>query len=848
MKNKMNEIKPKIFIFALLSFAIILSTFSVAAYANPATVNLGEAGKFAIISSTAITDSVPTATIITGDIAVSPAAATFITGLACSEVVGTIHVVSAGGATEACQTIDPAYLTPTVLEYEAAYTDASSRTADAIINTALDGLTLTPGIYTAPNFDLSNNNNVTLDCTSTGSSGVFIFKTAGHLNIGTNANVNLIGGCQTGNVFWAVAGTTDILGGAGTESLFQGTVLGGQGTTEISLGLGSTVLGRLMSDKTISLLQNTITKPVVIVETSGPVFIDIDGDRVLDSGELFFQNIQSAVTTSVTNDTIVVTSGTYTEVGQILINKNLTIIGTGVTKPIIKPSADFPQNNNAASAWLLVNSGITFSIENVVFDGNGMKVQQAIRSHGETTIDRVDFMNIRNSANPYTGFAIANFGGTVPGGIGSDTHSAGGSQSILTVTNSTFSQIGRVGIIVKGTNSAATISDNTYTGKGDGDFLDYAFEAGAGGTVTITDNIISDARGIVIDGNGPGVNSTSAGILVTDYYGPGTSATIIGNTISDSTEAIAVGYALNDASVVVAHGNRFSGNGVGISSTNLIVNAENNYWGTVVEAEITALTSGNVIFAPFCADSTCASSSLGSATSVTSNVNTPAGPNVVTNIVGGGQGLPGGVSITFGTVTIGGATSVITSASFPVGSFKPLESIILGNYFDIGTTANFSAGTAVICLTPTSGTVGANTKLLHFESGSWADRTGPINITTNTVCSTTLTSFSPFVLTNPPGPQVVGASGGGGSGGRNTNNNPVVGIPPVIAGTPTETIPTAATPSTTTGAQTGNGAPITGGVIGTGLRSPTGIAVMIIVALGLIGGAVAFAMRKPKSK
>ncbi len=278
---------------------------SAGAHANPAAVDLGNTSYFAVLSKTAISDS-PNST-ITGDVGISPAAGTFITGLTCPEVNGTIHVASAGGANiAACNVIDPTYLTPTVLSYQAAYTDASGRTpGDMVsISTALDGLTLTHGVYTAANFDLNNNNNVTLDCGGD-SSGVFIFHTAGHLNIGTNAHVNLIGNCQAKNIFWAVAGTTNILGGVGTESTFEGTVLGGPGTTEISLGVGSIVHGRLMSDKTISLLSNIITVPAA---SSGPSISFgtgmVTAGGVTNTNATIFYNVTVSDTESKMNLTI----------------------------------------------------------------------------------------------------------------------------------------------------------------------------------------------------------------------------------------------------------------------------------------------------------------------------------------------------------------------------------------------------------------------------------------------------------------------------------------------------------------------------------------------------------------
>ncbi len=69
---------------------------------------------------------------------------------------------------------------------------------------------------------------------------------------------------------------------------------------------------------------------------------------------------------------------------------------------------------------------------------------------------------------------------------------------------------------MKGTGSSATITGDTYTGKGDGDWLDYGIEVGAGGSATITGNTITGATGVAsADG------STSAGIEITTYYGAG---------------------------------------------------------------------------------------------------------------------------------------------------------------------------------------------------------------------------------------------------------------------------------------------------------------------------------------
>ena len=303
-------------------------------------------------------------------------------------------------------------------------------------------------------------------------------------------------------------------------------------------------------------------------------WVDTDLDTVWsedDTGP--WLTITHAITEVEATDTINVAAGTYTE-GKIVISKDLTIIGDPNDKPVINPTEDFTVTG-ASGAWFLVEEGFSFDLSNVVIDGDTFLVHQAIRSHGDTTITNVDFRNIQGSTsgNPYSGFAVSSYGGEVESGIGAGTYSA----SHLIVTDSTFEQIGRVGVIVKGKLSTVEIVGCTYTGKGTGDWLDYGFEISAGASATIEDNTIAGNIGVaLVDG------STSAGIYVTDYHGTGTSATITGNTISGTTRAIRVGYQPTavDASDVVAHYNNLVGNEFGVTSTLPQVDATLNYWGS----------------------------------------------------------------------------------------------------------------------------------------------------------------------------------------------------------------------------------------------------------------------------
>ena len=272
--------------------------------------------------------------------------------------------------------------------------------------------------------------------------------------------------------------------------------------------------------------------------------------------------IQHAIGQSVAGDTINVAPGTYTEVGQIVISQNLAIVGAGAGSTIIKPSAN-TSNSGDARGWFLVDSGVSFNLSKVELDGTGYLVYQAIRDKGTGAISDCNITNIKynESGGDYAGVGVAVFGSPAMN---------------VDITNCTFSGIGRIGVLFFGTGvTGSTFSGNTYTGKGAGNWLDYAVEVGAGANATITGNTISGNSGVAASDG-----STSAGILVSTFYGSGTTATITGNSITGNSNGIAVGYDAADTSVVVAHLNNITGNSdEGVSSTAPMVNAECNWWG-----------------------------------------------------------------------------------------------------------------------------------------------------------------------------------------------------------------------------------------------------------------------------
>ncbi len=248
MNKKSNRIiKITSVLMALLLLGIAAGPASAS---TQATVNLGTADNFVILSKSGITN-VPTSA-ITGNIGTSPITGAAITGLDdCSQVNGTIYTVNAAGP--ACRVVAPVLLTAAVSDMEAAYTDAAGRTlpdATELGAGNIGGMTLAPGLY-----KWSTGVTIPTDVTLSGNStDVWIFQIAGTLDISSATHVILSGGAQAKNIFWQVAGTTAL----GTTSVFNGNILS---ATLISLNTGATLNGRALAQTEVTLIANNVTTP-----------------------------------------------------------------------------------------------------------------------------------------------------------------------------------------------------------------------------------------------------------------------------------------------------------------------------------------------------------------------------------------------------------------------------------------------------------------------------------------------------------------------------------------------------------------------------------------------------------
>ncbi|RPI31256.1 MAG: hypothetical protein EHM70_11910 [Chloroflexota bacterium] len=308
-------------------------------------------------------------------------------------------------------------------------------------------------------------------------------------------------------------------------------------------------------------------------EAASPIYVRQNGNDVNCNGtadvdhsasaapNCALKTIEAAVIKVDSGGIIYVAQGTY-PTGIVEISKNLTLTSNpaNTSKPVIRANVDTIDFSDARG-WILILGSVTnFTIEGLIIDGNAQQpknIMEAIRSHGQGVIRNNDFMNIRfrDEYDPYDKYpGVAIF-----------------MDNRVDVIGNTFTNIGRFGVRANGPDvSDVLIEGNTYTGKGQGTHLDFAFEISGGGTATISGNTITNNRGSRL-------NRTSAGILTARWSGDSPTVTIEKNRILNNATGILVDGAGNNVTVRF---NSIVDNTVGLENdgTSSVV-AENNWWG-----------------------------------------------------------------------------------------------------------------------------------------------------------------------------------------------------------------------------------------------------------------------------
>jgi len=247
----MNKI-IKIFVFAFV--LSLLGTGTLLA-AGPAAIDLGSSDGFVILSKTGISTTGTTS--VVGDIGVSPAEATYITGfgliLPDASAYSTSSLVTGKVYAPSYAVPTPSNISTAVSDMETAYTDGAGRSLSAITELGagnIGGMTLAPGLY-----KWSTGLTIPTDLTLSGSANdVWIFIVAQNLDISSDTEVILSGGAKANNVFWVVAGQTTI----DTDATFNGNILD---QTAIVLNTGATLNGRALAQTAVTLDANDVTIP-----------------------------------------------------------------------------------------------------------------------------------------------------------------------------------------------------------------------------------------------------------------------------------------------------------------------------------------------------------------------------------------------------------------------------------------------------------------------------------------------------------------------------------------------------------------------------------------------------------
>jgi hypothetical protein len=217
-------------------------------------VDLRTASNFAILAMSGIA-TVPTSN-ITGDIGISPMAATGLTGFSptidssgvfatSSQVIGKVYAADYTPPS-------PSNLTTAISDMQLAFTDAAGRAPGVTELGAgnIGGMTLSAGVY-AWSTGLDIPTNVTLSGSGT---DVWIFQIAQDLTLSSATQVVLAGGATAKNVYWQVSGAATL----GTTSQLEGTILS---QTSITLGTGATVDGRLLAQTAVSIDSSVVVEP-----------------------------------------------------------------------------------------------------------------------------------------------------------------------------------------------------------------------------------------------------------------------------------------------------------------------------------------------------------------------------------------------------------------------------------------------------------------------------------------------------------------------------------------------------------------------------------------------------------
>ena len=386
------EVFKKFRFLSLLVIAVLVVIMAVTgmSIAQPQSVDLGTARSFAVLAGSAITNTGPTTISGTagGDVGLSPASGTAITGLTTDHVEGTIYTVDAFGPDGSVENAD--LLTTAKNDLTTAYNDAANRTVTETIDVQLGGQTLTPGVYDelgAGTFNITGT--LTLDAEGD-PNAVFIFQASSTLVTASDSKIVLINGAQPCRVFWQVGSSATL----GTDSIFVGHILA---LTSITANNGAEVEGQLLAQEgAVTLDDNTIINDVCVEDAPS---INVEKQVSVDGGDTWL-DADSAPGPSIEEGSevlfrFVVTNTGNVDLTDITLNDDVyDLSGADLTDPllvggsfeyILAETAEEGQHQNTATVTG-EHGGVTYSNSDVVYYSG---LESDIPATGSLTVDKV---------------------------------------------------------------------------------------------------------------------------------------------------------------------------------------------------------------------------------------------------------------------------------------------------------------------------------------------------------------------------------------------------------------------------------------------------------------------------
>lgn len=225
--------------------------FKTGGYVTLQPVDLGQSGDYVILAMSAINNA--STSTITGDLGLSPAATSYITGLSVTDDTGYATSAQVTGRIYAADmaTPTPVNLTAAIDNMITAYGDAANRPSPDFKDIAsgnIGGRILSPGLYKW-NGSVAIPTNINI---RGGTNDIWIFQVAGDLTLSSEVIVTLSGGAQPKNIFWQVEGQATI----GTMAHIAGNILS---LTGITLQTGASINGRALAQTAVTLDSNDVT-------------------------------------------------------------------------------------------------------------------------------------------------------------------------------------------------------------------------------------------------------------------------------------------------------------------------------------------------------------------------------------------------------------------------------------------------------------------------------------------------------------------------------------------------------------------------------------------------------------